>query len=91
MEGSHRESRRPPLVTATDLLFYLVAYVLDGIAYLPTRLAESLFDLTGCLVRDAFVAESVIVREITNTLFDTTLECIGFTVEFIFVHVTASV
>jgi hypothetical protein len=34
---------------------------LDRIAYLSTRLANTLFDLRACFVGYAFVAESVVV------------------------------
>jgi hypothetical protein len=88
---SGREPSRvatPPMVTATNLLFYLVAYVLNGIAHLPTRFADTFFDLTGCFVRYAFVVQSVVVGKITYPLFDTALQCIGLTVEFVFVHVS---
>ena len=57
-EGSHRKARRLP---CDELFLYLVADILDCIANLATRFAESLFDLTGGFVRCAFIAESVIV------------------------------
>jgi hypothetical protein len=75
----------PPGLAAA-LLLDVLAEIFDRFADLPLRLAVAFLYVAFGLVGEALIVQTLVVRQVTHTLFHFTLQLFGFAFQFVTIH-----
>jgi hypothetical protein len=71
---------------AAALLLDVLAEIFDRFADLPLRLAVAFLYVAFGLVGEALIVQTLVVRQVTHTLFHFTLQLFGFAFQFVTIH-----